>query len=148
MKVKDVLKKKSSKSDHSIEIDLRKMFGRRRIPGAIKEDVAIAVIEKIVDRTRDGKSLKGNSFKKLSEAYADLKGTTRADLTLDGDMLDQLDIKSIRGNKVKIGWQEDIENKKAFNHDTGDTLPKREFFGLQQSELDDIIKEFKGEIDG
>lgn len=148
MSLKKALKKKSKVSDHSIEIDVSKLFGGKRgISDDIKEDVAYAVIDAIVERTRSGKSVKGNSFKKLSKAYAGIKGTSKVNLTLDGDMLDELDIVSIKGNKVKIGWDDTVQSNKAFNHDTGDTLPKREFFGATEAELKAIVKEFKDEVD-
>lgn len=143
MKFKDALKKKSNVNDHSIEIDVSKITGKRRMSDDLKEDVAYAVIDTIVDRTRSGKSLNGGNFRKLSKAYAELKGTTKVNLTLDGDMLDELDIISIKGNKVKIGWDDTLQSNKAFNHDTGDTLPKREFFGATETELKKIAKEFK-----
>lgn len=149
MSLKKALKKKSKVNDHSIEIDVSKLFGgKRRIPEELKEDIAYALIDKIIDRTRSGKSLKGNSFKKLSAAYADIKGSSKVNLTLDGDMLDELDVISIKGNKVKIGWDDTLQSNKAFNHDTGDTLPKREFFGATNDELKDLVSEFKDEVNG
>lgn len=143
MNLKKALKKKSSVNDHSIEIDARELLGKARNTLDEKEDLAFAIIDQIVDRTRSGKSLNGRNFRRLSAAYADLKGTTRADLTLDGDMLDELDIISIRGNKIKIGWNDTLQSNKAYNHDTGDTLPKREFFGMTEAELKRIVKDFK-----
>ena len=144
MKLKQALKKKSKVNDHSIEIDVGKLLGKRRVSEDDKEGLAYAIIDQIVERTRDGKSVKGNRFKKLSKAYADIKGSSKVNLTLDGDMLDELDIVSIKGNKVKIGWDDTLQSNKAFNHDTGDTLPKREFFGVTEGELKKIIKDFKG----
>lgn len=124
-------------------MDVSKLFKGRRFSEEFKEDVGYAVIDAIVERTRKGKSVKGNKFRKLSKAYAEAKGSTKANLTLDGDMLDELDIVSIKGNKVKISWEDDLQIKKAFNHDTGDTLPKREFLGLTEAELKKIVKDLK-----
>lgn len=144
MKFKDALKKKSKVNDHSIEIDASKLLGKSRgITDQEKEDLAYAVIDTIVDRTRSGKSVTGRSFKKLSKAYADLKGSSKVNLTLDGDMLDELDIQRVKGNKIKIGWNDTLQSNKAFNHDTGDTLPKRSFFDLTEGELKKIVKKFK-----
>ena len=36
-----------------------------------------------------------------------------------------------------------LQTKKSFNHDTGDKLPKREFFGITDKEAKDIAREVK-----
>ena len=36
-----------------------------------------------------------------------------------------------------------LQTKKSFNHDTGDTLPRREFFGITEAEAKEIAREVK-----
>ena len=48
-------------------------------------------------------------------------------------------------NTVFIQMKKGVETKKAFNHNTGDTLPKREFFGVTNAEAKRIANEIKQE---
>ena len=61
-------------------------------------------------------------------------------------MLSLLDIVEDKGNKIKIGWSDDVENAKAYNHNTGDTVKKREFFGITSGDIKAISKEFKPDL--
>jgi len=61
-------------------------------------------------------------------------------------MLDDVDIISETTNTVKIGFTDELETKKAFNHNSGDTVPKRQFFGITEKEVNAIKKEFASEL--
>ena len=61
-------------------------------------------------------------------------------------MLGLLDIIEDKGNKIKIGWTDPTENAKAFNHNTGDTVKKREFFGITAQDIKAISTEFKPDL--
>ena len=63
---------------------------------------------------------------------------------LEGDMLDSMSRvrDEERRNTVKIAIGES-EVPKAYNHQKGDTLPKRTFFGLTDSEARDIARELR-----
>lgn len=74
-------------------------------------------------------SVSGKKFKGLSKDYkarkkADGKGT-KANLLLDGDMLGNLQ-KSSAVQTVKLKITKSKQIKKFYNHNTGDTVPKRQ----------------------
>lgn len=132
----------------SQEIDLASYLDRK--PTA-SEKMAFAelVQASIESRTLDGLTINGGKFKKYSKKYADFKGVTRSsvDLFLDGDMLDGIGRRKSKekSNTVFIQMKKGIETKKAFNHNTGDTLPKREFFGITDNEAKKIAAQIKEE---
>jgi hypothetical protein len=124
----------------SQEIDLTR-YVDGELTDEAKETFALAAIERINQRTLDGNNIHGRKFKKYSKDYAAKKGVSRdsVDMFLEGDMLNSLDYElTDTGVKIKIG---ESETPKAFNHQTGDTLPKRQFFGLIGQEVRDIASE-------
>lgn len=127
----------------SQEIDLKSYFGNTP---SKKERLLFAeiAIEQIKNRTLDGKTINGSKFKRYSKAYADFKGVTRdsVDLFLEGDMLDSLDYKD-NGSKIEIEVKGDLQTKKGYNHFVGDTVPKRPWFGLTDSEAREIADAVK-----
>ena len=128
-------------------VDLDKLIGRKTT-AAEKETFVTLAIERIIERTQSGVDINGNSFAEYSEDYADKKGVdvSEVDLTLMGDML--LSIKRFPDRKnVKFGINDDKEAKKSFNHNTGDTLKKRTFFGLTVSEQKQIANAIKNAKD-
>lgn len=126
------------------DINLSEIFGTTVTDRALREAIAQTAIEKIIERTRSGTSLRGTTFKGYSKSYMDsltFKAHGKSgdvDLTLTGDMLDQLTVTDSTDTKISLGWSDGTQNAKAYNHNTGDTLPKREFFGLQQKEISEI----------
>jgi hypothetical protein len=132
------------------------MFGvNLRGQDALKQAIGQKIIDKIQERTQqDGRDgLLGNSSSKgYSKQYRnsldfDAAGKgSKVNLTLTGDMLETMDVVDISGNEVVIGWQSREEQLKAGNHITGDTVPKRDFFGLTRSDISEIKSEFAGEI--
>lgn len=144
-----------SQKKMELEISLDELFGTK-VPNdqALREAIGQSVIEKIVNRTKSGEGVNGIPFKAYSSAYKNSlefdvwgKSPDKINLTLTGDMLGTLDIKAQSRGVIKIGWRDATENAKAFNHHTGDTLPRRPFFGLKQSEIDEIKKEFKNQVE-
>ena len=130
----------------SQEIDLTR-YVDGEVTDEAKEAFAIAAIERINQRTLDGNNIHGRKFKKYSKDYAAKKGVSRdsVDMFLDGDMLNSLDYElTDNGVKIKIG---ESEVKKAYNHQTGDTLPKRQFFGLIGEEVRAISDAIKEDVD-
>lgn len=143
-------KKTISLDEISQEINLRKYLGKKPTQDELDlfADVAVEVIN---DRTLDGKTIHGTKFKKYSKEYAAFKGVSRSsvDLFLDGDMLDAIKASGSEDDgivKIKVDGK-DVDTKKAFNHQTGDTLPKRQFFGVTTSEARDIADAMKESID-
>jgi len=102
-------------------------------------------VETINDRTQAGTSITGKSFRKYSKAYAKEKGQSNVDLLLTGSMLSNTTGEDFSRDKVKlfVGGS-DTETLKSFNHNVGDTLPKRTYFGLQQQEAKAIAREIEG----
>jgi hypothetical protein len=94
------------------------------------EDAGQFVIESILDYVGQGKSpVAGQgAFRKLSAEYAEREkgGDTLANLDLSGSMLDALEYRVI-GDKIVIGIFDGDLAKRSYNHNVGDTLPKRQF---------------------
>lgn len=144
---------KLSETEVSQTFDLKELTGldMSEFPEA-KEAIGQAFIDKIVERTQAGKDVDGDSFDKYSKVYKESLGfqafgkTNKVNLTQSGEMLGTLDIIENKGNKIKIGWDDEINNAKAYNHNKGDTVPKRSFFGITSDELAELKKEFKPKL--
>lgn len=115
----------------------------------LKQRIGQELIDIIEQRTLSGKSRSGKPFKKYSNEYSSSlpfrafgKSKGRVNMKLEGDMLGSMDIKSSNGDEIVLGWQDDTNNKKAFNHVTGDTVPRRDFFWITQKELDQVRSNF------
>lgn len=107
------------------------------------------IVERIVSRTLNGEDINGETFTKYSEAYAKKKGVDpeSVDLFLEGDMLPSIDeIEGRQPNMVKIAVIGKNENLKAYNHNIGDTLPQRTFFGVNDDELESIVGAIKSSV--
>lgn len=137
-------------------IDLGDIFGIDATDApALKEAMAQAIIDHIVSRTEDGKAYGGGKLKApYSKPYQESRpfkaaGKKANEITMEltGDMLAAIDVLDTVGNKIKIGISDELQVLKAFNHQTGDTVPRRPFFGVTKSELEQIGNEFAGEID-
>lgn len=130
----------------SQKIDLIPYLGRKPTDSE-KQAFAEAAIETIKQRTLNNKDVNGNKFEKYSKEYAAKKGVSRSsvDLFLEGDMLDSLNrVKSgERVSEVKIKLKSGLQTKKAYNHQTGDTLPQRRWFGLLENEAKQIVNQIK-----
>lgn len=131
------------------KVNLSDMFGER-VPDNqdFKEGVAQAILDRIQERTESGMDKEGRSFTPYSDAYAKRKGVSAGDvdMTLFGDMLSDMDIVNMSSQTVTLGFPDETENAKAFNHTTGDTVPKRDFFGLPQKDLREIARRFSSEL--
>jgi hypothetical protein len=98
--------------------------------------VAQAAIDRIIERTQSGQDADGNRFEPYTEAYAKKKGVSRnaVDMTLFGDMLENLEIIDETPQTVTLGFSDSLQNAKAFNHITGDTVTPRNFLGAVKKE--------------
>ena len=117
----------------------------------IKREVGEYVKTAILDYVGDGKSpVSGRAFKKLSGEYAEREkgGRTLPNLELEGDMLNSLDFRVVEKG-VEVGIFDSSQAPKAYNHNVGDTLPKRQFIpAARQSFVGEIeagIKEIVNE---
>lgn len=120
----------------------------------MRDQIGQAIIDRIVDRTAEGKAIGGqrdlkgpySTAYKNSDDYADHGKSGEINMELTGRMMDDIDIISETSNTIKVGFEERIEILKAFNHNTGDTVPKRQFFGVNKTEITAIKKEFASEL--
>lgn len=139
------IKKILSPDDVRLKVNMKDILGRD-LPDneEILDAIAQKAIDMIVERTESGKSVSGKAFKKYSKSYqksdafAAFGKSGEVNLTLSGDMLGLLDIVNKTKNTFELGWDDPVENAKAYNHNVGDTLPKREFLGLQKQEIDEL----------
>jgi hypothetical protein len=133
-----------SLSELSQEIDLGSYLGRKPTKGEKTAFAELAQAE-IESRTLDGQTINGGKFKKYSKKYADLKGVTRdsVDLFLEGDMLDGIGRRSSKEkpDTVFIQMKKGLQTKKGFNHDSGDKLPRRQFFGVTDNEARELAEQ-------
>ncbi len=149
---------KIEENEVSQEFDLNDLLGVDvSEDAALGEAVGQYIIDKIVDRTKSGKSVGGQSFRSYSEAYKESLAfaawdkTDEVNLTLSGDMLNALDILQNESGKIKIGFNDLTQTAKAFGHITGmrghptleGKMPKRNFFGLNAKEIAELKKEFR-----
>lgn len=119
--------------------------------------------EKIRERAESGKGLEfssnGNAKtvtlkSPYSKQYADSldfkaagKSKGKVNMTLTGDMLASIQVEDRPGNKIAIVIDGEKEILKAYNHLTGDTVPKRPFFGASKTDVKETIHDFQEEID-
>lgn len=137
------------------EIDLEELFGvDLSDDDSLKEALAQTLIDKMVTRVQDGQGIGGVKLKSpYSERYAKTlefkaagKSRGKVNMTLTGDMVSSIGVISTKGNTIKIGIEDSEQVAKAYNHQTGDTVPQRPFFGFSKDELNDIKKEFSSKI--
>lgn len=147
-------KPKLTKEEVSQEFNLRELFKVDfDLPNDLVQNFAQDAIDKIIERTEKGKAIHGRNLKrpyskayKNSDEYKDFGKTGKVNMTLTGRMLDDIDIISEDGNSFKIGFEDRTETEKSFNHNTGDTVPKRPFFGLTKKETQELVRSYKDEI--
>ncbi len=137
------------------EIDLYDLFGVDLTSHSdLKDRIGQAVIDAMIKRTEKGVDVYGAKFASYSKEYKDTLEfkaygkTNKVNMHLRGDMLGKVDILNNSGNKIRIGWDEEKECLKAYNHNVGDTVPKRAFFGATQSQLEQIKDKFIEDVRG
>lgn len=123
----------------------------------IKEAIALEIIDTIVRRTKKGVDKEGDSFPGYSKEYIDSvdfkaagKSKSNINLTLSGDLLDELALLSIKGKKLKIGYERGSDtNAKADGNIRGtygqsSPIPgkARDFLGITESELEKILSKY------
>jgi hypothetical protein len=130
------------------------------IPADQQEDAKAEVMdflkEQMLSDIGEAKSpVTGRAFRKLSKDYAEYKegesSSVIPNMELTGEMLDALEVEDRGGSKIEIGWFEEDQAAKAFNHTTGDTVPKRpliptpsqEFRPGILEEIENILGEYR-----
>ena len=153
-KLNNVMKQIVSGTSAKLEVDLDEMF-QMLVPdsSSFRQRVGQAIIDKIRDRAADNIDVSGKSFKKYSKEYVDsvefkAYGKSAGDVNMKqtGDMLGFMDVIEESKSKIVIGWSDGDEEAKAHNHIVGDTVPKRNFFGLPVSDIEEIKQQFIDEL--
>ncbi len=118
----------------------------------IVQEFGQAVLDTIIERTEAGRDVNGRSFRSYDPDYIESedfdefgKSPNEVNMTQTGDMMDSIDF-TTSGSTVKVAVGAGVDTLKAYNHNVGDTLPKREFFGVNQSELASIKRRFRDDI--
>jgi len=131
-----------------------------KLPKTIKpkERVALAdvLLTHIVTRTLNGEDKNNKKFKNYTEKYADIKGVdiSDVDLTLDGEMLEALELVSHKSGEITIGYKDpsdELAGKVEGNRrgTYGQSKPisgkARDFLGITQDDLNLIIDAYEVE---
>ena len=119
----------------------------------VKEAIGQAIVDKILERTDANKAYGGGNLRSpYSRTYqhtlefkAAGKKPGDVNMRLTGDMLSSLDVESGDGSVVKVFIGDD-QVPKAYNHIMGVTVPRRNFFGIAKTEMDDILDQFKDDL--
>lgn len=130
---------KQSKLEQSV--NLKELLGREPTPTE-KSNFTSEALARIEERTLNGSDVNGEKFVKYSQEYADKKGVTRnsVDLFLTGGMLESLKPLKETTNTVSFGIEGGDETKRGYNHQVGDTLPQRTWFGITKDEAQNIAE--------
>lgn len=120
----------------------------------IRDNLAEDILDFILRRTERGLDKNNKPFKRYSDSYAESldfkiagKSKNHVDLQLSGDMLTELQIlnTSIPGF-ITIGFpQGSEENDRAAwqRNNTRSYFPKRDFLGIEQSDLNKLISKYR-----
>jgi phage gpG-like protein len=138
-------------------IDLGELFGSQGLSDSFKKKVAQRIIDEIIKRADENKSIDGrrlasydDDYVKSDEFKAYGKSKNDVDMNLTGNMLNMLTIKEVDSDTAVIGWTDKDNNGKAHGHMTGANgtgkLPVREFFGANQKLLEEIKDLFYEEL--
>ena len=117
-----------------------------------RERIADLAIERIRERTNKGVDMHGEAFRAYSQTYRDSDNYKNAhksglvNLRLTNEMMNDLEQLGDSPNAVTIGFEAGSDaNDKASWAKASDNGPRREFLGINQAELQDIISQVKGE---
>lgn len=121
--------------------------------------MADLIIERIVERTNQGKNVNGKAFPKYSKEYMDsldFKNAGKSEsgtvnLQLSGDMLAAIKLLSNSKTSLVIGFEKGSEeNAKAdgnirgtYGSDKPNPKKARPFLGISKDELSEIVKYVK-----
>lgn len=119
-----------------------------------KSEVADLIIERIVDRTQNGRDKDGQRFAGYSKSYKDSldfkiagKSPSKVDLQLSGDMLAAIKVLDQTRRSVTIGFEQGSEENAKADGNIRGTYGKskpipgkaRDFLGISDRELERII---------
>lgn len=115
------------------------------------------ILNHITTRTLNGFDKNNKKFKKYTKEYAELKGVGvgDVDLTLDGEMLSELELVSHKSGEITIGYSDPsselagkVEGNRTGSYGKSpDPKKARDFLGIAQSDLDILIDSYQDEVD-
>jgi len=139
-----------------LDVNLKEVFGKS-LPNdpSLQQSIGQALLDKILDRTDDGKFLKqSKGAGSYSDEYADTEefrafGKSKSDVNLKqtGDMMGQLGFQILSKNKIRFQWEDSLQAAKAHGHITGNVGKTRDFLGFTRDELDEVKRDFKRAIE-
>jgi hypothetical protein len=149
-----VNKPKFRESEVYQKFNLKKLFGVDFSKDSdLRDNIAQEIIDVMLERTAKGKDIDGAKFTKYSDAYkksdefGDFKSSSKVNMDLRGNMLEDIDIIAETTNTIKIGFSDELETKKAYRHNTGDKgMTERQFFGVTDKEIKKIKRDFASEL--
>lgn len=121
----------------------------------LMNEIAQATIDFIKERVDAGFGIGGTKLKgPYSEGYVNSlpfqaagKSPNEINMQLTGDMLGSVDILEMRGSVFKYGLADEDQIPKAYNHQEGDTVPRRPWFGVTKDEfVDNILRKYEADI--
>lgn len=147
---------KSSEYDPKIKLDLKQLFGDfPERADSLKQAIGGAILDKIKQRTLKGQFLEtSGKARTYEDSYVNSfdfkvfgKSKNKVNLKASNAMLNDLDLTDDTGTKLEFGFNETLQKEKAHGHITGAVGKKRDFFGITQTELNEIKKEFQPKVD-
>lgn len=153
------IKRKNNEDDLRLIVNLKEIFNLPFFPkdDSLRQSIGQEIIDKIKERANSADFLTGSSKKGYSKEYAESdagvifgkKAGAKPTLQASGDMLNSLVIDLPDSyDKLEIGFIDSSESQKAHGHVNGsDILPKRDFFGLTQKEVNDLRKKWDAKVD-
>lgn len=130
-------------------------FSKKITARDVLEQLAVMVKNVIRVRTASGKDVEGKPFAKYNKAYAKQHGKTLVDLTLTGKLMNSMTQKVISNNTAKVffintAYKSGINTVKlaGIHNEEGAGRSKvvRRFFGLADTDLDKLLKEYQSDI--
>ncbi|MDH3324133.1 MAG: hypothetical protein OEL89_00680 [Candidatus Peregrinibacteria bacterium] len=144
---------KLSKNNIEQKINLKKEFGKKAIDDQeLKEAITQELINIIIERTSRSKDVNGEKMQGYSKSYRQSEDfklygkTSKVDMTMRGDMLEAIDKIKESSETITLGFDDELQRKKAANHNGGFTVPQRQFFGVTQDDIDKVKKKFKNDL--
>lgn len=124
----------------------------------VREEIGEAIVEFIRDRTETGVGVKEvgkgkwrkRVFEDYTEEYEKRKGSSRVDLRLSDEMLDDLAVLKVGSKGIEIGYDDPslfgkVEGNRLGTYGRKRPIPgkDRDFLGITKSDLDLILDPYK-----
>lgn len=143
----------SSENELTQEIDVSSIFDVDLSDSPrLMDELGQACLDRIRDRCEDdNKDIFDKPFVKYSKEYINSdtfkdfdKSASDKNMTLTGRMLEDIDFTK-SGNTLKLEVTDN--HGKAYNHQEGDKVPQRAWFGISKKDIADIKSQFSGDFE-